>query len=269
MVYLGYLGALLVGLTLGLMGAGGSIIAVPAVHYFFGIDMVDATTYAFFIVGITALIGAERNIRKGYVSPVPALYFALPSVAAVYLVRTVIIPAIPETLFSIGHFTFTKDLFILVFFAVLMSAAGISMLISPDRGDAAHREDAEKRPNFAYLAVLGGGVGLALGFAGVGGGFLITPALIMLARLPVKKAIGTSLCIISLNSFVGFFSSLKMVSHIDWGFIGLFVLLTIIGILVGNFWAGRIRSILLKRIFGWFVLMMGVYIIFSALYFRK
>jgi uncharacterized membrane protein YfcA len=267
MELLGYLGALLVGLSLGILGAGGSIIAIPVLIYLFKIEPLQATTYSFFIIGSTALIGAVQHIRERTVQIWPALYFAISGVISIYSIRTFIIPLIPENLFSIDGIIITKNIFILIFFAIIMAISGVSMILS---GRAREPEDENARmPSLPYLMLFGLGVGIIIAFAGVGGGFLITPTLILFARLPIKKAIGTSLCIISLNSFVGFFSSLQLHPEIHWKFLLVFILVTTTGILGGAYFANRVNNVKLKIIFGWFVLLMAVFIIVNEFYLKN
>lgn len=262
----GYLGALLVGLSLGILGAGGSIIAIPVLIYLFKIEPLQATTYSFFIIGSTALIGAVQHIRERTVQIWPALYFAISGVISIYSIRTFIIPLIPENLFSIDGIIITKSIFILIFFAIIMAISGVSMILS---GRAKTKEDVNARmPSLPYLMLFGFGVGIIIAFAGVGGGFLITPALILFARLPIKKAIGTSLCIISLNSFVGFFSSLQLHQVIHWKFLLFFILVTATGILAGSYFAKRVNNLKLKILFGWFVLFMAVFMIVNEFYLK-
>lgn len=267
MELLGYLGALLVGLSLGILGAGGSIIAIPVLIYLFKIEPLQATTYSFFIIGFTALIGAVQHIRERTVQIWPALYFAISGVISIYVIRTYIIPLIPENLFTIGDVLVTKNIFILIFFSIIMSLSGISMILS-GRTKQPENENA-RMPSVFYLILFGMGVGIIIAFAGVGGGFLITPALILFARVPIKKAIGTSLCIISLNSFVGFVSSIKLHQVIHWNFLFFFILVTTAGILGGNYFAKRVNNGKLKIIFGWFVLVMAIFMLVNEFYIKN
>jgi uncharacterized protein len=266
MAYLGYLGALLVGITLGTLGAGGSIITIPILIYLFKIEPIYATTYAFFIVGFTACIASVENIRKGAVQVWPALYFAIPGALSIYIIRQYVIKLIPDEIFSLHGVLITKDILILIFFSIIMICAGISMLRKEEI--KSYSDKNVSNTNLSFLIILGFIVGIIIAFAGVGGGFIITPALIIFARLPIKKAIGTSLCIISINSFVGFFSSFHLHDSIDWQFLFTFVSITAIGILIGSAVSKKIENTRLKKIFGWFILCMGLYIILNELIFK-
>ena len=125
---LGYIGALLIGLVLGLIGGGGSILTVPILVYALSLNPVIATAYSLFVVGATSLVGAFKNMMKGMVDFKTAIIFAIPAFIAVYLTRAFLIPAIPEELFQIGDFMVTKNLAIMLFFAIIMLLASVSMI---------------------------------------------------------------------------------------------------------------------------------------------
>ena len=260
---LGYFGALLIGLVLGLIGGGGSILTVPVLVYLMSINPVTATAYSLFIVGSSSLMGAGRNLQKGLVGFKTALVFAIPAVIAVFSTRKFIVPALPEELFSIFGFTITRDIGIMLFFAILMLFASISMIY--DKKDKLEKQEKPKSPNYALLAPLGILTGLITGIVGAGGGFIIIPILVLLAGLDMKKAVGTSLLIIAINSLIGFLGDLGH-QKIDWIFLLVFTGIAILGIFIGiylnKFFDGR----KLKKGFGWFVLLMGIYIIWSELY---
>ncbi len=257
----GYLGALLVGIVLGLIGAGGSILTVPILVYIVGINPVLATAYSLFVVGVTSLIGAIRNFKKKLVDVKTAIIFAVPAFIAVYLTRLLLVPAIPEQLFNIGEFSITKDIFIMVFFAVIMLLASFSM-IRGRKPDTINNQ--EITYNFPLIAIEGVLVGVLTGLVGAGGGFLIIPALVLLAKLPMKKAVGTSLMIIAAKSLIGFIGDLQNMA-IDWPFVLTFTAISILGIFLGMYLSKFISNEKLKKGFGWFVLLMAVYIIFMEL----
>ncbi|MCK7591377.1 sulfite exporter TauE/SafE family protein [Subsaxibacter sp. CAU 1640] len=258
---LGYLGAFITGLVLGLSGGGGSIITVPVMVYLIGINPVTATAYSLFVVGCTSTIGAFKNFRKQLVDVKTAIVFSIPAFTTVYLTRRYLVPAIPNTVFSINGFEVTKDIFIMSFFAIIMILASFSMIRSKkDLTDI-------KTPstiNIPYLMMIGIGVGLLTGIIGAGGGFLIIPALVLLAKLPMKKAIGTSLFIIALNSLIGFTGDLRH-NNIHWTFLLIFTFISILGIIVGVYVSKFVSGKKLKRGFGWFTLLVAIYIIFREL----
>jgi uncharacterized membrane protein YfcA len=259
MEILGYIGAVLMGLSLGLIGGGGSILTVPILVYLFQVDAVLATAYSLFIVGLTSLIGSFSHMRLGNIHWLTALVFGIPSIIAVFLTRAYLVPALPDPLFSIGTTAISKSLGMLIFFALLMVAAAYSMIKKQKKaGDASEGE-----VKFNYPLILGEGlvVGTITGLVGAGGGFLIIPALVLLAKLPMKQAVGTSLIIIASKSLIGFTGDLQGNEVIDWNFLMIFSAIAIAGILVGSILSKRIPNEKLKPAFGWFVLVMGLYII--------
>lgn len=258
----GYLAAGLIGLALGLIGGGGSILTVPVLVYLFGIDMTTASAYSLFIVGATSLVGSWQKYRAGLVELKTALVFGLPSIAAVYLTRANLVPAIPEVVADWGFLLLSRDLLLLLIFAVLMVFAAVSM-IRPGKAKTAAPET-----GFRYGLILleGSVVGVLTGLVGAGGGFLIIPALVLFTGLSMKMAVGTSLVIIAAKSLLGFTGDL---SHLqpDWTLLLSVTALAIVGIFVGNSLANKMDGEKLKRGFGWFVLVMGVYILLKELWF--
>ena len=253
----GYVGALLIGLVLGLIGGGGSILTVPILVYVLAVDPVTATAYSLFVVGTSALLGAVRNAKKGIVDFRTGIVFAIPAFIAVFLTRKFLIPAIPEELFSIGDYMVTKNVAIMIFFALIMLVASISMIRGrKDTGDG----EEEVSYNYSLILIEGFVVGVLTGVVGAGGGFLIIPALVLFAKLPMKKAVATSLMIIAIKSLIGFLGDLKNVD-IDWTFLLSFTSLSVVGIFIGIYLNKFIDGKKLKKSFGWFVLIMGVYIV--------
>jgi uncharacterized membrane protein YfcA len=264
MEVLGYIGAIIMGLSLGLIGGGGSILTVPILVYLFQVDAVLATAYSLFIVGLTSLIGSGSHMRLGNIHWRTAIVFGIPSILAVFATRAWLLPALPDTLFTWGTTPVSKAWGILVLFAVLMVAAAYSMIRKPKTAPAQPATPANLQPpTFNYPLILAEGiiVGAITGLVGAGGGFLIIPALVLLAKLPMKQAVGTSLIIIAAKSLLGFLGDLKGGEAIDWGFLGIFSGVAIGGILLGTMLSKHIPNDKLKPAFGWFVLVMGVYII--------
>lgn len=260
---LGYFGALLIGVVLGLIGGGGSILTVPVLVYMMAINPVTATAYSLFIVGSSSLMGAGRNLQKGLVGFKTALVFAIPAVITVFSTRKFLVPALPEELFRVGGFMVTRDIGIMLFFAILMLFASISMIY--DKKELLEKKQEKKPVNFFLLGALGILTGLITGIVGAGGGFIIIPILVLLAGLPMKKAVGTSLLIIAINSLLGFLGDLGH-QEIDWPFLLIFTAIAISGIFLGVYLNKFFDGKKLKKGFGWFVLLMGIYIIWSELY---
>ena len=226
---IGYLGALLIGLVLGLIGGGGSILTVPILVYALAFDPVIATAYSLFVVGSTSLVGALKNMMKGMVEIKTAIIFALPAFIAVYLTRAFLVPAIPESLFEVGNVMVTKNLAIMLFFSIIMLLAAIAML----RNEHKETDDAsEIAYNYPLIIIEGFLIGAITGIVGAGGGFLIIPALVLFANLPMKKAVATSLFIIAIKSLFGFLGDVQYL-NIDWLFLISFTAISIIGIFIG------------------------------------
>jgi len=330
---LGFLTAIIIGFTLGLIGGGGSILTVPVLVYMFHIEPVLATAYSLFVVGISASIGALNYMKKRLLNYKTAIIFAVPSFIAVFLTRKFLVPAIPEQLFTlgkldittdllfilililvmlgvslislnktfrgskkhvkafllvtpaaimvfivrqfiipripdqlivIGDFTLTKNIGIMVFFAIIMFFSSFSMI----KGRKKLEEQTEPRGliyNYPMIVVEGGIVGTITGLVGAGGGFLIIPALVLLAGLPMKMAIGTSLLIISVKSLLGFLGDLGN-QEIQWVFLLAFTGLSVIGIFAGTYTTKFIDGDKLKKGFGWFVLIMAFFILINELF---
>lgn len=259
---IGFAGAIVIGLVLGLIGGGGSILTVPVLVYLFHINPVTATAYSLFVVGVSALVGAFRNMQKGLVDFRTAIVFAIPAFIAVYIARRYVVPVIPEELFTIGDFTVTKFVGIMVFFAILMLLASVSMIWERKRP-----VNKDQKISYSYPSIIIEGltVGFVTGLVGAGGGFLIIPALVLLAGLPMKKAVATSLLIIAIKSLIGFLGDLENMV-VDWQFLLTFTGLSIIGIFIGVWLNKFIDGKKLKKGFGWFVLVMGVYIILKEFF---
>jgi uncharacterized membrane protein YfcA len=228
MEYFGYFASILIGITLGLIGGGGSILTVPILVYLFQIDPENATSYSLFIVGITALVGSYRHFKLENLQVKSALFFAIPSVFSLLFVRKLVLPNIPEMLFSSHQLEVTKNLLIMIVFAILMIAASISM-IRKSKGD--HIKSTLNIPRLVFIGFL---VGFVTGFLGAGGGFLIIPALLFFANLPMKQAVGTSLLIICINSIIGFTGDLINGISINYQLLLTITAIAIVGMLIGT-----------------------------------
>ncbi|MBM3176808.1 MAG: sulfite exporter TauE/SafE family protein [Bacteroidetes bacterium] len=261
MEFLGYLSAVVMGILLGLIGGGGSILTVPILVYLFNINPVTATAYSLFIVGTASLIGSYSHFRRGFIDLKIALVFGAPSIASVWLVRAKLLPAIPENIFQTGDFLLTKSSLILLLFAVLMLGAALTMIFQPNKTSTSKVEQL----NYQLIFTEGFLVGGLTGLVGAGGGFLIIPALILFAGLPMKHAVGTSLLIIAAKSLIGFTGDLLTGAPIDYRFLLLFSGFAIGGILVGSKMARHISDEKLRPIFGWFVLLTGMVMLWKEL----
>jgi uncharacterized membrane protein YfcA len=263
MEIVGYLASIVMGLTLGLIGGGGSILTVPILVYLFNVNPVLSTAYSLFVVGLTSAVGSASHFKSSNVHLKTALIFGVPSIAAVYSVRKFVMPIIPDPIFTLGSVEVSKSMGVLVLFAVLMLLASITMIRRPLK----EKEELEEiNYNYPLIFLEGILVGGITGLVGAGGGFLIIPALVLLAGLPMKQAVGTSLVIIALKSLIGFTGDLGGELSIDYQFMLIFSLFAMVGILMGSYLTRFISDEKLKPAFGWFVLVMGVFILFKELF---
>ena len=258
MEFAGYTAALLMGILLGLIGGGGSILTVPILVYLFGTNPTLSTAYSLFIVGITALIGSISHFRKGNVNLKMALFFGLPSMIAVFLVRRFVVTAIPDQIATMGNIEITRDNFILTLFAILMLAAAWTM-IKPSI--TLNKSSDEKQVRLGWIIFEGVVVGGLTGLVGAGGGFLIIPALVLFTGIQMKEAIGTSLVIIAVKSLFGFLGDASATSGIDYSFLITFSTFAIGGIIIGSNLIRFIDNQKLKPAFGWFVLFSGILVL--------
>ena len=262
MEILGYIASLCIGVSLGLIGGGGSILTVPVLVYLLGVEPVQATAYSLFIVGVTSLVGAWPKYRQKLVDVKTSVIFGIPSIAAVYATRKYLVPAIPDRIYHSGGLEITKPVFIMVIFAILMLAASVSMI--REKTEDCVDCDNVIQYNYPLILLEGSLVGMLTGLVGAGGGFLIIPALVLLSKLPMKMAIGTSLLIIGAKSLIGFTGDLSH-TPINWLLLGTVTLLAITGFFLGHYLSYKLPSRGLKNGFGWFVLAMGIYIILKEL----
>ncbi|REA60099.1 sulfite exporter TauE/SafE family protein [Dyadobacter luteus] len=256
MEILAYTASVFIGISLGLIGGGGSILTVPVLVYMFGVSPLLSTSYSLFIVGSTSLIGAFNSYKKGTVSVHTALLFGASSIMTVFVTRKFLIPLIPKQLFKIGDFQVTESILTMILFAILMIAASFGMMID----DTQKPQEVGSGNNYVKLFVFGIGIGLTTGLLGAGGGFLLIPTLVLLLRMPMKKAVGTSLLIIALNSLIGFAGDIGHF-EIDWRFLLKITGIAIAGVVFGGMIGRHVNSDQLKKGFGWFILVMGIYII--------
>lgn len=252
--------ALLIGIVLGLIGSGGSILTVPVLVYGLGVEPITATAYSLFIVGMTALVGAVPFARRGDVDVRALFAFALPSILAVYATRLWLLPALPDVWFTTDVLTITKGKGILLLFAVLMVGAAIAMMRDAGPDERAH---AVRRP--VLMAVEGAVVGALTGLVGAGGGFLIIPALVLLAGLPMKAAVGTSLVLIAAKSLIGFIGDLQAGLQADWPMLLGFTAAAVLGILLGARIVPHVSASTLKRGFGFFLILIAISMIYAEL----
>lgn len=256
----GYAACLFIGVILGILGGGGSILSIPILVYLFHVDVVMASAYSLFIVGTTSLVGAIPKYKDHLVNVKTGLLFGLPSILTIFITRKWLVPAIPDVIFQTESFLFSKRILILGLFALLMVLASFSMI--RERKEV---ENENQRFRIVWVILEGTIIGFLTGLVGAGGGFLIIPALVLLTGLKFKTAVGTSLFIIAFNSLIGFLGDVLNYS-IPWGFLISLTLMAIVGILIGNRISKQISAIQLRKFFGWFVLVMGCWILTKEIF---
>ena len=264
--FIAYILALFVGITLGLVGAGGSILTLPILVKIAGIEPKHATTYSLFIVGFTAMIGAINYYRKGLLHVKTAAIFVLPSVTIILLMRRIIMPMLPVDFYEFDNFILKTNTVIIVIFSIVMFFAALNMI----RNKRQSNENQDiKDINFNYKAIFFQGIviGFLTGLVGAGGGFLILPSLGRFAKLPIRLTIGTSLVIIAVNSFSGFVTDLVAIDFVlEWDFLLIFSAIAGTGIFIGMYISNYINAVQLKKIFGWFVLCMAIYFLTKEIF---
>lgn len=250
------------GLTLGLVGGGGSLLTVPILVYGFELSTLAGSSYSLFIVGLTALFGAATAWKKGLLDPPMVGIFLLTSLPAAYLTRTVLLHALPETLVLPGLGTMGRESLLMGAFGLLMILAALLTAVQPESVAATTRPNPMR---LVFLSILGAAVGSMTGLFGAGGGFLIVPALVLAARLPMPKAIGTSLAIVAGNAAFGLAGDWRSNLEWDWSFLLLFTALTLAGMALGRALGGRLRPTSLRFTSAAMLLAVGLFTVLKEI----
>lgn len=258
MQILGFFCSILIGLSLGLMGGGGSMLTIPVLVYLLGVNPILSTAYSLFVVGTTSLVGSVYYIRKQQIDRQVVMLFALPSFVAIFLIRRYVIPAIPEQITINESVRLSKAPAFMLFLAFTMLLA--SMFMIAGRKTQLRANTVSVRYSYLLVILTGLIVGTLTGLVGIGGGFLIVPALVLLVKLPMKKAVGTSLLIIATNSLIGFLCD-RILERVNWSFLLEFTALAMLGILLGSYMSRFISGLKLRKLFGWTVLGLSVFMI--------
>lgn len=243
MILLGFALAALIGLSLGLLGGGGSILTVPVLVYVLGVAAKPAIAMSLPVVGITSLISAVMHWRLGNVRIPTALTFGVLAMVGAFAGAKLAV--------------FLSGAAQLALLSVVMLAAAASML----RGSRPEA-DASAPARLTLLVPVALGVGVLTGLVGIGGGFLVVPALVLLARVPIRQAVGTSLLVIAMNSASGFVGYLGSV-NVDWNFLAGFTGTAVVGALVGTALVSRVPQLALKRGFAVFLLAIGAFVLYK------
>ena len=257
-----FIASLGIGLSLGLIGAGGSILTIPVFVYILKKDPVSSSVYSMFVVGISSMAGSIQSILNKLVDFRTVLTFGIPSVIGVLIARKTIFPIIPDELFSIGSFTVSKGMLLMLCLSSLMFLAARRMLKPMAKNNDVEHEEKQVTTSLLLRGLL---VGIVTGLLGIGGGFLIVPALYLLVNLPVKKAIGTALLIITINSLFSFLNSYASMD-LDWLLLIKFSMGAVAGIIIGTMLSRKIPGDYLKKTFGWVVLSMSFYIVYKQFF---
>ncbi|AEE25385.1 protein of unknown function DUF81 (plasmid) [Glaciecola sp. 4H-3-7+YE-5] len=264
MEIIGYLAAVLIGIVLGVLGGGGSILTVPILVYLMSVPAVTATGYSLLIVGATAAYGAITYFKQGVIDVKASVLFAIPSLISVYYTRTYLMSAIPENI-SLGALSINKNVAIMVFFALLMLMSATMMLRKAYKkvpaATSSSTPDNASSHNVLLIAFWAAVVGIITGILGAGGGFIIIPALVFLMGMSMKQAVAASLFIIALNSLFGFVGDLQAGIELDFQLLGLMLIATFIGISISSKIAGKLDGQTLQKLFAFFILAIAIFII--------
>jgi uncharacterized protein len=250
MELLGYIALAAMGITLGLVGAGGSILTIPILVYLLNVTIIIATSYSLVVVGSTAFIGLLRY--RNNILFERAIVFLIPSVLGVFTVRYFMIPALPHT---IGSLPIDKALVILLL--IFMSAAGYFMIKNSPLDVQNHLP---KNQNIKVI-LIGLALGTVMGLLGAGSGFLIIPTLVLLMGFSMQEAVPTSLFIITVNSLIGFAADQHQFIADDWSHLTKYLAPALLGMLTGLYIAKFIQGEILKKAFGYFVWVIGIAIL--------
>ncbi|MBK6419520.1 MAG: sulfite exporter TauE/SafE family protein [Ignavibacteria bacterium] len=246
MIVILYVIAALIGISLGLIGAGGAIVAVPAFVYIGGIDPNLADGYALFIVAVASAVAVIMQGRNNLIDWKAVLAFGSSTIITLVVVRYYLDKFVPQNIQ-------------MIIFGVVLLIAAVGMLRKSETPDTA----TSSKPSL--LALYGIIVGVFSGLLGVGGGFLMTPALVLWAGLDMKRAVATSLVLISINSFAGVATDMVDGLQYDWMLVFTFTAITTAGIIIGTILSRRIDGSKLKAGFGWFVSIIGVAVLLREL----
>ncbi len=264
MEILGYIIALFIGVSLGLTGSGGSILMLPVLVYLFGVEILQATTYSLFVVGITSITGLAKYIKEKSIHSASIIAFGIPSLLLITITRRYITPEIPENIYLSDSIIISRHILLMTLFSLLMIIASLKFIRKKENDKIEENTCTRAQNCFLKLSIAGIVVGFLTGLLGIGGGFLIIPALVTFVHLDMKKAIGTSLFLITINSIIGFLSE-KHFQNMDWRLLVSITLISIIGMIIGSSLVKKVNTKQLKLIFGWFILSMGVFIIFKEI----
>lgn len=251
--------ALLIGLSLGLLGSGGSILTIPVLVYVAHTNPALAINYSLFIVGLTAAVGTIRFAITRELQIKETLFFASASVSTVFIVRGFLVPLLPAEII-IANYTIQVESLLMLLLVVVMLFSAKAMIAEVKF----IQQDTQQSK--AKVIANGTAVGAITGVTGAGGGFLIVPSLIINLRFSFLQATASSLFIVFLNSAIGFLTGYKNFKTYDWSFLILFALVSITGLFIGTFIKNKFNLILLRKFFGYFIIAVAIYIILKEIW---
>lgn len=251
MEIIGYLILVLSGITLALIGGGGSLLSTPVMIYFFQMDAAQSTTYALFVVAIGSAYGAFTYTKKRYIDIRLAIEFALPCFVSIFLVRSYGITSVPTSFDFLG-LKWTRDIAIMLPFAIVMGISAVKALQKKTTSQS------PKTPSKWMAMIQGFFVGALTGFVGVGGGFLITPILHFMMGLDFKKAVGTSLFVLTLNSSFGFAVDVARGAHVSYTLLLTLASASVLGLIIGFAISNRVKESKVKTVFSYALALVAV-----------
>ncbi|MBK8954076.1 MAG: sulfite exporter TauE/SafE family protein [Saprospiraceae bacterium] len=259
---LAFISAILIGLSLGILGAGGAILTIPVFVYILQVNAIDAITCSLFVVCLTSLTTAIQYYKNKQVHYKAILSFGLPSLASVWFFRSIVLPAIPDPFIDFDGFEMSKSSTLLVVFALLMYVVAYKMLKKNSRTASIEKNPKNQQLSFILHGLF---VGALTGLLGAGGGFLIVPALVLLLDLEFKIAVGSSLCIIFLNTTMGLLAKTEMLFQLDWQTLLSFTMITVLASLIGVKISDKFSSAKLKRAFGFILIFVATFMLYEEL----
>lgn len=264
---IGYFLSVIIGLSVGLLGGGGAILAVPMLVYFFNVDAEIATGYSLVIVAISSVLSIwQKRGIDGNFSLKIFLQFGLPSILMIYFTKAIFVPQIPNLLIFSPKIILTKNMFLMMVFSVILLLSSISMLGKSKENEL--NATPTKEHSIFNIMLSGAFVGFLTGIIGVGGAFVIVPALIFFFSMETKEAIKNSLAIVIANSIVGFYGFSRASYHIDWMLLVNISAVSLVGVVIGSRLNKRMSGNNLKNIFGWMNLILSLILILKEIIFR-
>lgn len=249
-IIIGYILAIIIGLSMGIMGSGGSIMTLPIFVYLFHIDPSHALVYSLFTIGVTALLGSINHIKNKQIDYRSTFLFIIPSLLFIYLTKQLILPYIPTT-FHFGKTDINSSQIIMFLFAFVILSSSYAMI------NMNHESFSKNKLSYFKIMLTGAFIGLLTSLFGAGGGFIIVPALVVLLGNSIHQATSTSLFIIAINSIFGFLTNYIHFYDVNWTTLIIFTVITLIGLIIGIQIKPKLNSQKMKISFGYILGIIG------------